>query len=158
MVVPHYADTIQLSGSGKRTRISVTDWPDRHGPWRVATADDRGRQLEVVFGWHNFLVDQSVGHMVLHITSRNALLITDYRLSSSLLDGDRTEALGAMVLCSQAIAGRLQVIGVGNGCLDWQFDDHLQDDVYRLFSGFRSAQKRRGRRSRGKQYARWSPS
>lgn len=124
--------------------------------WRVATADDRGRTLEVL-GWHRFATDQSVGQLELHVESRRALLITRYILADTLINQERPEALGALVVCAQDVATALRTnLDIGTGCLEWQLDNDRVEDIRRLFPGFSTTPKLY-RLKRGKRYLRRCP-
>jgi hypothetical protein len=131
----------------------VHDWPQPRASWRVATVDDRGRTLEVV-GWHQFAIDQSVGQLELHVENRKALLITRYKLADTLINQERPEALGALVVCAQDVATALRTnLRIGTGCLEWQLDSDRVGDIRRLFPGFSTTPKLH-RLKRGKRYLR----
>lgn len=104
--------------------------------WRVDTADQRGRTLQVV-GWHRFQRDVCVGTMQLHIDDRKSLMIVGYELTDTLIRDERPDALGAMLLCTQQIATRLkEELSVGDGCVEWQLDHKRIDAVHKLFPDF----------------------
>jgi hypothetical protein len=142
-----------------RTEIRFSDWPDRQASWRISTVDNPGRELAVVglhFARGRFRKDERVGEMRLHVEGRRALTIKTYELADSLVGSDRAEALAAMVLCAQAIAAELDSAGIGNGCVDWQFDHRKTDVILRQFPAFEVVRHTRAR-FRGQRVARWRP-
>lgn len=140
------SDAIDIK-TGKRTKITVRDWPSRDADWRVSTTADDGRELRVL-GWSLWKDDQHVGTLTLHVSTRRALLIRDRWLADTLLASDRVDALAAMVACAEQIAVQLKTSGIGNGCLEWQLDERDFDFIQRLFKDYepRKRSLRRGKR------------
>jgi hypothetical protein len=91
------------------------------------------------------------------VDSRRALLITRYKLADTLIDQERPEALGALVVCAQDVATALRTnLRIGTGCLEWQLDSGQIDGVRRLFPGY-STMPKLHRLKRGKRYLRRCP-
>jgi hypothetical protein len=144
------SDAIHVSVGGRRTKITVRDWPNKDADWRVSTATDDGREIQVL-GWSQWKHDQHVGTLTLHVSARKALLIRDRWLADTLVVSDRADALAAMVACAEQIAVRLKASGIGNGCLEWQLDQRDFDYIQRLF---RDYEPRKRSLHRGKRYLR----
>ncbi|HEV2998780.1 MAG TPA: hypothetical protein VGX16_06695 [Solirubrobacteraceae bacterium] len=137
------------------THISVRDWPDARAPWRVRSADKRGRELEIA-GYSNFK-DQLVGRLTLHVDGRKPLMITRYSFEEHLITFARPEVLGQLVLCAQAIATRLhEDLKVGNGSLMWEMEGRQLAEISKRFPQF-GVLPRRKRFRRGKRYLVWRP-
>jgi hypothetical protein len=134
---------IHVSGSSATTtEIVVRDWPDKQASWCVATSTRKGRVLHVV-GWHRWAEGQVVGRLELHVHDQRSLLITRYSLVEDLIENERVEVLGALVVCAQEIALVLHNdLSLGDGCLEWQLDHSKVDAIQHLFPGFCSAPKR----------------
>ena len=143
------SDAIHVE-AGKRTTITVREWPSQDADWRVSTTADDGRELQVL-GWSQWKDDQHVGTLTLHLSKRKALLIRDRWLAGTLLVSDRADALAAMVACAEQIAVELKAKGVGNGCLEWQLDQRDFDYIQRLFKDY---EPRKHSLRRGKRYLR----
>jgi hypothetical protein len=142
------SDAIHVSVSGKRTQITVRDWPSKEADWRVSTGTVDGRKLQV-FGWSDWKDDQLVGSLTLHIDK--AIMITGRWLSDTLLRTEQPHALATMVACAEQITVRLYQQRVGNGCLEWELEHQDVDYVQRLFSDYHP---RKRRLRRGKRYLR----
>lgn len=144
---------IEVFRHGKDTRIEVSERPDPRAPWRVNSADRRGRELEIT-GYNNF--DQRVvGRLTLHVDDKKPLLITKYRFEDHLLVSERPDVLGQLVLCARSIATKLhEKLHVGNGCLMWQLDNARLDAIRPYFPDFEPISKRRPLK-RGQRYLLW---
>jgi hypothetical protein len=116
----------------------------------VSTTTEDGRKLHVR-GWSRWKDDQHVGTLVLHVSTRKALLIVDRWLADTLLVSDRVDALAAMVACAEQIAVQLKASGIGNGYLEWQLEPREVESIQRLF---RDYEPRKRSLRRGKRYLR----
>jgi hypothetical protein len=147
---------IQVSERRKdKTEIFVKDWPDARAPWRVRSTDRRGRELEIE-GYSNFK-QLVVGHLMLHVNGRKPLTITGYSFEDHLIEYDRPEVLGELVLCARAVATRLyEDLKVGNGCLLWQLESKRLTEISRRFPQFEAIPRRKRPRP-GKRYLLWRP-
>lgn len=152
------SELIKVTGGiGKDTRIIVRDWPDRQAPFRVRSADDRGRTLHAV-GWGNFDPDCVLGTLDLHVSDHDPLMIVGNGYSGEVIEKNRPYVLASLVLCAQAIARELhEQLSVGNGCLMWQLDFRQFGEIRRRFDYFEVVGKRRSRLLPGKRYLRWCP-
>jgi hypothetical protein len=138
------------------TQILVKDWPDARAPWRVRSADQRGRRLEIE-GWSNFQ-QIVVGRLALHVQERKPLVITGYSFEDGLLVTEQPEVLGQLVLCACAVAtALLDDLGVGDGCVLWQLEAKQVTEISKQFPQFEAVPRRRRLRP-GKRYLRWRPS
>jgi hypothetical protein len=95
--------------------------------------------------------------MLLHLDSRKPICVRSYKLADTLVTGERAEALGAMVLCVQALAGELLAQNTGNGGVEWELDHRKAPDIQRQFPDFATVRRRRLLR-RGQVLVRWTPS
>jgi hypothetical protein len=138
------------------TEILVKDWPDTRAPWKVSSTDRRGRELKIE-GYSNF-EQRVVGHLMLHVPKdRKPLLITGYSFEDHLIEYDRPEVLGELVLCARAVATRLyEDLEVGNGCLLWQLESRRLAEISRRFPQFEPVPRRKRPRP-GKRYLLWRP-
>lgn len=151
------AQPIQVSEPRRNeTEITVKDWPDTRAPWRVSSTGKRGRELQIE-GYSNF--EQCVvGHLMLHVPKhRKPLLITGYSFEDNLIEYDRPEVLGELVLCARAVATRLyEDLEIGDGCLLWQLDSRRLAGISRRFPQFEPVPARKRLRP-GKRYLLWRP-
>jgi hypothetical protein len=145
-----------VGGQDKETRIVVRDWPDPRAPWRVRSTDQRGRELAIE-GYSNF--EQAVvASLVLHVEDRRPLLVREYAFEDRLVEADRPEVLGQLLLCARAVATRLhQNLEVGNGCLLWEVESGQLAELSRQYSWLAPVPRHRRPRRRGKRFLLWKP-
>jgi hypothetical protein len=143
-------------GQSKETRIVVRDWPDPRAPWRVQSTDQRGRELAIE-GYSNF--EQAVvARLALHVGDRKPLLVRDHLFEERLVNADRPEVLGQLLLCARAVATRLHhELGVGNGCLLWQVESGQLAELSQRYSWFTTVPRHRKPHRRGKRFLIWKP-
>ncbi|HTZ87413.1 MAG TPA: hypothetical protein VMB05_12170 [Solirubrobacteraceae bacterium] len=143
--------SIQVSVTGRRTKITVRDWPSERADWRVSSEKD-GRKLRV-HGWSNLKPDQPVGELKLHVT-RKSLLITGRWVADTLLTNEQPYVLATMVVCAEQIVVELRQAGVGNGCLEWQLEPGDVEYIQRLFKDYEPSDAAKRTLKRGKRYLR----
>jgi len=143
------SDSIVVVFKGRKTRITVKDWPSRYANLRVQSEGDR--KLQVV-GFANWDYDQVVGRLTLHVDK--TLLITDYWLADSLLKRDRPRVLTTLVACAEEIAIEMSSQRRGTGYLEWQLDRRKLEFVEALFRDFEPCERSWRLRRRGMKYLR----
>ena len=147
--------------------MEVHGWPGHnHANWRMFTVEQspqgvgsntwteadakatgkspakRGRIISAV-GWHKFKPHQQVGHVLLHVEGRDAVLITRMVVADTLVGNEALEVQTTLLACTIDIGQELHAKGIGNGCVDWQVSRRDAGTVCALFPDFKPHRHRK---------------